>query len=168
MPDENAAADGEVVWSWRRDRGVKSAEDIPPATVARNAAHRGEHEISRKTIARGKPGCPGCTCSSNPCAFFRTRGYGRSRRPAFPAPSSRKRDNEMPQPGRKPAAGMHTRSLTRLDGLQQLREPAHPGGADFSGRLGAIGERLPTRKSIAPGSGTSIASGQYACEGKNS
>jgi hypothetical protein len=40
-PDENAAANGEVVWSWRRDRGVKLAEDIPPATVARNAAHRG-------------------------------------------------------------------------------------------------------------------------------
>jgi hypothetical protein len=38
-----SAAYGEVVWSWRRDRGVKSAEDIPPATVARNAAHRGEH-----------------------------------------------------------------------------------------------------------------------------
>jgi hypothetical protein len=42
-PDENATADGEVVWSWRRDRGVKLAEDIPPATVAKNAAHRGEH-----------------------------------------------------------------------------------------------------------------------------
>jgi hypothetical protein len=42
-PDENAAAYGEVVWSWRRDRGVKSAVDIPPATVARNAAHRGEY-----------------------------------------------------------------------------------------------------------------------------
>ena len=25
-PDENAAADGEVVWSWRRDPGVKSME----------------------------------------------------------------------------------------------------------------------------------------------
>jgi hypothetical protein len=31
------------VWSWRRDRGVKLAVDIPPATVATNAAHRGEH-----------------------------------------------------------------------------------------------------------------------------
>ena len=38
--DENAAAYGEVVWSWRRDRGVKLADDIPLATVARNAAHR--------------------------------------------------------------------------------------------------------------------------------
>ena len=32
------------------------------ATVTTNAAHRGEHEVSRKTIARGKPGCLGCTC----------------------------------------------------------------------------------------------------------
>ena len=42
-PDETFAAYGEVVWSWRRDRGVKLADDIPPATVANNAAHRGEH-----------------------------------------------------------------------------------------------------------------------------
>jgi hypothetical protein len=53
-PDENAAADGEAVWSWRRDRGVKLARSIALTTVARNAAHRGEHEISRNTIARGK------------------------------------------------------------------------------------------------------------------
>jgi len=37
------AADGEVVWSWRRDRGVKLARSIALTTVARNAAH--EHEI---------------------------------------------------------------------------------------------------------------------------
>jgi hypothetical protein len=53
-PDENAAADGEVVWSWRRDPGVKLARNIAPMTVAKQAAHRGEHEGSRKTIARGK------------------------------------------------------------------------------------------------------------------
>src|SRR4029453_5969296 len=35
---------GEVVWSWRRDPGVKLAQSITPATVARKAAHRGEHE----------------------------------------------------------------------------------------------------------------------------
>src|SRR6266446_6427092 len=28
-------------------------------TVARKPGHRGEHEISRKTIAQGMPGCPG-------------------------------------------------------------------------------------------------------------
>jgi hypothetical protein len=63
-PDENAAAYGEVVWSWRRDPGVKLAQNIAPATVARKAAHRGEHEGIRKTIARGKPGSFGCTCQS--------------------------------------------------------------------------------------------------------
>src|SRR5262245_51723110 len=34
------------------------------ATVTIKAAHRGEHEVNRKTIARGKPGCLGCTCQS--------------------------------------------------------------------------------------------------------
>src|SRR2546421_2959171 len=48
-PDENAKAYGEVVWSWRRDAGAKLAENIPPMTVANKPAHRGEHEVSRKT-----------------------------------------------------------------------------------------------------------------------
>jgi hypothetical protein len=34
-PDENVKAYGEVVWSWRRDAGVKLAGSIPPATVAK-------------------------------------------------------------------------------------------------------------------------------------
>ena len=42
-PGENAAAYGEVVWSWRRDRGVYAGRQVPQATVTRNAAHRGEH-----------------------------------------------------------------------------------------------------------------------------
>jgi hypothetical protein len=48
-------ADGEVVWSWRPDAGVKLAEVIPPATVAKEPGHRGEHEISCKIIAQGRP-----------------------------------------------------------------------------------------------------------------
>jgi hypothetical protein len=56
-PDENAAADGEVVLSWRRDPGVKLARSIALTTVAKQAAHRGEHEAAVKTIARGKPEC---------------------------------------------------------------------------------------------------------------
>jgi len=43
LPDETSTTDGEVVWSWRRDRGVKLAGGILPTTVATNAAHRGEH-----------------------------------------------------------------------------------------------------------------------------
>ena len=44
---------------WRQAGGQAHS-----ATVANNAAHRGEHGISRKPIARGKPGCPGCTRGS--------------------------------------------------------------------------------------------------------
>src|SRR5947199_1919162 len=43
LTGRNAAAYGEIVWSWRRDRGVKLAGVVPPMTVARSAAHRGEH-----------------------------------------------------------------------------------------------------------------------------
>ena len=57
-PDENAKAYGEVVWSWRRDAGVKLAE-VSASDGDNKPAHRGEHEVSRKTIAWGKPGCFG-------------------------------------------------------------------------------------------------------------
>jgi len=72
------------------------------ATVARKAVHRGEREVSRKAIARGKPGCLGCTCSSTrvlSLTTFRTRGCGRSRRPAFPAPSDRGGPTRLQNPG---------------------------------------------------------------------
>src|SRR5947207_10455421 len=58
-PDENAKAYGEVVWSWRRDAGVKLCGIFRKVTVAKKPAHRGEHEVSRKAIAWGKPGCFG-------------------------------------------------------------------------------------------------------------
>ena len=48
-------ADGEVVWSWRPDAGAKFCESHRGATVARKPGHRGELEVSRKTIAQGKP-----------------------------------------------------------------------------------------------------------------
>jgi hypothetical protein len=35
-------ADGQIVWSWRLDAGVKSVEFIPPATEARKPDLRGE------------------------------------------------------------------------------------------------------------------------------
>jgi hypothetical protein len=43
-------ADGEDVWSWHPDAGVKSVEAIPPATVAKEPGRRGEHDISRKPL----------------------------------------------------------------------------------------------------------------------
>jgi hypothetical protein len=47
-PDESAAAYGEVVWSWRRDAGVKFAgRSFLRMTVATKPAHRGEREGNR-------------------------------------------------------------------------------------------------------------------------
>jgi hypothetical protein len=65
-----------------------AGSDSREATVAKEPGRRGEHEISCKTIAQGRPGVSGepvVTCS---CAFlFRTRGCGCIAHPAFPAPS---------------------------------------------------------------------------------
>src|ERR1700751_2121979 len=71
------------------------------ATVATKAVHRGEHEVSRKAIARGKPGCLGCTCQTrvHSSTTHRTRRCGRSQRPAFPAPSVQEGANEMQSSG---------------------------------------------------------------------
>ena len=57
MPLTNGTeADGEVVWSWRPDAGVKLVERSA-SDGGNKAGHRGEREISRKTIARGRPEC---------------------------------------------------------------------------------------------------------------
>jgi hypothetical protein len=46
-----AEADGEIVWSWRRDAGVKLA--IRSAgDGGKRAVHRGEHAIRRKPLRR--------------------------------------------------------------------------------------------------------------------
>src|SRR5438874_2340139 len=89
-PDENAKAYGEVVWSWRRDAGAKSAASMLPATVAKKPAHRGEHEVSRKAIAQGMSDClrcPVCSCAPNVQLFaHETAGAARTRhslRPLF-------------------------------------------------------------------------------------
>ena len=39
-------------------------------TVANKPGHRGERDISRKTIARGMPGFSGVTVVTNACAFY--------------------------------------------------------------------------------------------------
>ena len=52
-----ADAYGEVVWSRRPDAGVKSCGKAREAMVARKPGRQGERDISRKTIARGRPEC---------------------------------------------------------------------------------------------------------------
>ena len=86
-PDENAAAYGEIVWSWRRDPGATLAGVFPLTTGARKAASPGRARISRKTIARGKPGCLGCTCSLTrvlSCAYLSHTGLRAQSAPGFP------------------------------------------------------------------------------------
>src|ERR1700745_3535833 len=61
-PGENAAAYGEVVWSWRRDPGVYLSRLCGDGNGGKKGRSPGRARISRKAIARGKPGCPGCTC----------------------------------------------------------------------------------------------------------
>src|SRR6476620_2633432 len=66
---------------------ASSLREEAQATVSNKPGHRGEHEVSRKTIARGMPGDSGVTVVTNSRVFFYTRGCGRIERPAFPAPS---------------------------------------------------------------------------------
>src|SRR5258705_10155233 len=58
-------------------------------TVSNKPGHRGEREVSRKTIARGMPGLLRCTCGdyTRVLTTHCTRGCGCIGHPAFPAPS---------------------------------------------------------------------------------
>src|SRR6267142_2215229 len=58
-------------------------------TVSNKPGHRGEREVSRKTIARGMPGDFRCTCGdyTRVLTTHCTRGCGCIGHPAFPAPS---------------------------------------------------------------------------------
>src|SRR5205814_3204506 len=81
---------GEVVWSGRRGAGVKfSRSKLLGGDGGKRAVRRGEHEVSRKATAQGRPGCSACTCMLV-CAFSVrncTRDRGCSVHPVFPAPS---------------------------------------------------------------------------------
>ena len=68
---------------------ASSLREGAQATVSNKPGHRGEREVSRKTIARGMPGETGVTVVTTlVCLFlFCMRGCGRVGRPAFPAPS---------------------------------------------------------------------------------
>src|SRR5207237_10325927 len=63
-------ADGEGVWSWHPDAGVKLAGAIPPMTVAKEPGHRGERVGNRNTIAQGMSECLGEPVVTNSYACF--------------------------------------------------------------------------------------------------
>ena len=51
---------------------ASSLREEAQATVSNKHGHRGEHEVSRKTIARGMPGHSGVTVVTNSCVCFFT------------------------------------------------------------------------------------------------
>src|SRR5258707_10007486 len=67
---------------------ASSLREEAQATVSNKRGHRGEREVSRKTIARGMPGDPGVTVVTMlVCLFYLHARLRRFGRPAFPAPS---------------------------------------------------------------------------------
>ena len=59
---------------------ASSLREEAQATVATKPGRRGEHEVSRKTIARGMPGRSGVTVVTNSCVcFFTHEAAGASR-----------------------------------------------------------------------------------------
>src|SRR5258705_11294150 len=79
---------------------ASSLREEAQATVSNKPGHRGEREVSRKTIARGMPGRSGVTVVTMlVCLFFYTRGCGCIERPAFPAPSDFKGERFMHSSG---------------------------------------------------------------------
>src|SRR5215218_1149825 len=110
---------GEVVWFGRRGAGAKLA--IRSAgDGGKRAVLRGEHEVSRKAIAQGRPGCSACTCMLV-CSFVcanRTRDRGCSKHPVFPAPSEFRGQNEMQTSGvrRREIVASYSAVITRAGG----------------------------------------------------
>src|SRR6266404_2736133 len=107
-----AQAYGEVVWSRRRGAGAKFARGKPlTGDGGKRAVHRGEHEVSRKAIAQGRPECFRRTCMlvcALPCAHC-TRDRGCGAHPVFPAPSVSKRAKSFQQ-----TSGVSRREIANL------------------------------------------------------
>ena len=110
--DETRAADGEVVWSWRRDPGATLAASLPLATGARKAASPGRARISRKPL-RGEsrdvsavPVKPVCVLLQ----FLHTVLRAQSA-PGFPCALSFGGANGLASPGQIRAAGLRTAVL---------------------------------------------------------
>ena len=111
-------------------RGSSSCTD-----GGKKAVRRGEHEVSRKAIAQGRPGCSACTCMLV-CAFLCancTRDRGCSVHPVFPAPShfggqtkqssgEMRRENAKPYPPSLPAT--NARRLRK--GAKRRTNPLSP------------------------------------------
>jgi hypothetical protein len=79
-------ADGEVVWSWRPDAGAKLSQGTIPAKVtgAKEPGPRGEHEVTVKTIAQGRPDDPAPPVVTTVCFLPMHTGRGCELAPGLP------------------------------------------------------------------------------------
>jgi hypothetical protein len=134
---------------------VSSLLDDQQATVAKEPGHRGEHEISRSTVAQGVSDCfgePVVTCS---CAFFILHARLRVRRaPGIPCALCFSRDTLISNSGescRENADARHcdersddppSLTMRAMAGLESAEAPLRVGGSnphyfldDFSGLL---------------------------------
>src|SRR5882757_230659 len=85
--------------------------------VARKPVHQGEHEVSRKTIAQGRPGCLRRTCMLVCVVFCAncTRDRGCGVHPVFPAPSSLDEGKASSKPRAISAARMRTHTSQSVE-----------------------------------------------------
>ena len=107
-----AVADGEVVWSWRPDAGVKLRGGIRQATVAKKPGHRGELEVSRnpsRREGRSVSAEPVCSCAFL-CTILHTRPRVQ-RAPGFPCALCSQEGERNPKLGQHHAARMRSACL---------------------------------------------------------
>src|SRR5436190_24251000 len=89
-------------------------ESVLPATVAKEPAHRGEHEVSRKAIAQGMSECfrcPVCSCAPK-CTFLAHETAGAARTRHSLRPLLRRGANEFAKARANHAAGTRTHILS--------------------------------------------------------
>ena len=111
LDERGFVADGEVVWSWHPDAGVKFrgifSRGDGGKRAGHRAGHRGEHEVTVKTNAQGMSGCFGVPVVTTLVRFFCcVRGCGCIVHPAFPAPSIFLGRMDRTQLGRHPRREM--------------------------------------------------------------
>src|SRR5712675_1183505 len=114
---------------------ASSLREDARATVSNKPGHRGEREVSRKTIARGMPGDFRCDRGdyARVFVFYHTRGCGCIERPAFPAPSITGGREIQVKLARKVAARSRSRVRARKMGgatcppsLEERRRKRYP------------------------------------------
>src|SRR5258705_7202414 len=99
---------------------ASSLREEAQATVSNKPGHRGEREVSRKTIARGMPGLLRCTCGdyTRVLTTHCTRGCGCIGHPAFLRPLFIEARTVLAKPGR-----ITPRECGGASGIQRHCEP---------------------------------------------